>query len=392
MTTVEFLWDNLGQVDKNITKLMKRASKMNIPFTVSRSREITRRHEITSGPQRGQILQFGEVSYSIPTFSLPDWRLLGVLTPIPTETGETITLATAVPGTELPEDVREWELRCDHCMMNRNRKETFLVQHTSSEIRQVGRQCIRDYLGHDAERIFSWFDFVRDFLSDSQTWGINNSHSIGTYSLKHVLSATSAIIKNNGWKSRKVALETMSISTSDLVMKHLLEVSHSADEFRRENPISEEDERIAEECVEFWKSEYNDLSDYVQNARLLAEHNVVIKKAFGLAVSLLPVWQKRIADKQEYTSRVNEYVGEVGERRDFMVSLVSRRPIESAWGIKYLVTFRDTEGRSLIWWATSGSGTLTDAGDSFSIKGTIKEHKEYKGTRQTILSRVILIK
>lgn len=390
-TVTEFWWGNLSVVDKTIEKLTKRARKLGVPFEVSRSKNVTRREEITSGKNKGQILEFGEVSYSLPKLSLPDWRLLGVLTPIPTENNETIILATAVPGEELPEDIREWELRCDHCKMKRYRKETFILQHSNAEIRQVGRQCIRDYLGHDAERIFMWFDFIRDFHSTISGWGYGGIRTIDTYQLSHVLMVTSAIIRGRGWKSKKMALETASVSTADLVMSYLFDMSSSSEELRRDNQITDEDESNSEKCLEFWKNKYNDLSDYVQNAKLLAENNVVIKKAFGLAVSLLPVWQKYIADETNTSDNLNEYVGTIGQRREFKVRLISRRLFESEWGAKYLVSMEDMSGRSLIWWATAGSYALTEAGETFIIKGTVKDHKDYKGKKQTILSRVNIV-
>lgn len=105
---------------------------------------------------------------------------------------------------------------------------------------------------------------------------------------------------------------------------------------------------------------------------------------------------------------VSGYIGEVGERLT-----VTAKYIRSAswqvnygkdhgagwWGwmnehTQYLHTFEDESGNVLVWKTTSpiarevGDHYLdVNSGDMVTIKGTVKEHSEYKGVKQTVLTR-----
>lgn len=53
----------------------------------------------------------------------------------------------------------------------------------------------------------------------------------------------------------------------------------------------------------------------------------------------------------------------------------------------YIHTFRDADGNVLIWKTSSNSLPDMESGDQVQIKGTVKEHSEYKDEKQTVLTR-----
>ena len=63
------------------------------------------------------------------------------------------------------------------------------------------------------------------------------------------------------------------------------------------------------------------------------------------------------------------------------------RPFDSYYGVKTLVVFEDEPGNLLNWWASCNVDHLEE-GDVVTIKATVKEHGDYKGTAQTIIKRV----
>lgn len=85
-----------------------------------------------------------------------------------------------------------------------------------------------------------------------------------------------------------------------------------------------------------------------------------------------------------------EYFGEVGQRIEVQVKLVKVVSFESFKysyydsGISYLHTFKDADGHTFIW--KTGSSSIEE-GSTVTLKGTIKEHSEYKGVKQTVLTR-----
>ena len=92
---------------------------------------------------------------------------------------------------------------------------------------------------------------------------------------------------------------------------------------------------------------------------------------------------------------VSEYVGSIGERIELEVTLEKVRswevPSYNGWGMttKVLYVFRDTAGNILVW-TTTGYGVSAEEvpqGAKAILRGTVAEHKEYAGEKQTSLKR-----
>lgn len=86
----------------------------------------------------------------------------------------------------------------------------------------------------------------------------------------------------------------------------------------------------------------------------------------------------------------SEYIGEIKERlRDLKVTLTAARSFDSFYGTSFIYTF--TYGEDILVWITSSCKDI-EIGEELLLTGTVKEHSEYKGTKQTKLSRCIIKK
>jgi DNA/RNA endonuclease YhcR with UshA esterase domain len=92
---------------------------------------------------------------------------------------------------------------------------------------------------------------------------------------------------------------------------------------------------------------------------------------------------------KEKAVEIDEYFGEVGKRYEMEVDVIRIIPCESQYGTIGLHIMRSKEGHSLKWFS---SGEWLKEGETFRVKGTVKAHEEYKGKKQTSLSRVKEIK
>ena len=81
---------------------------------------------------------------------------------------------------------------------------------------------------------------------------------------------------------------------------------------------------------------------------------------------------------------VSEYVGTLGERREFTLTVVKNISFDSGYGTQHLHTFNDEAGNEFIWSTSSKSWNV---GDVKHIRATIKDYKLYKGVKQTVLTR-----
>ena len=79
------------------------------------------------------------------------------------------------------------------------------------------------------------------------------------------------------------------------------------------------------------------------------------------------------------------YVSEKGKRIEFEAHVVGVYGSEGFYGHTDIVKFRDAEGNLFTWFASGYTGLNRE--DRMSIKGTVKQHDEYRGVKQTILTR-----
>jgi hypothetical protein len=87
---------------------------------------------------------------------------------------------------------------------------------------------------------------------------------------------------------------------------------------------------------------------------------------------------------------LSEYVGDIKERlRDLQVTLTGARSFDGFYGTSFIYTF--VCGENVLVWMTSSCKDI-EVGDHFLLTGTVKEHSEYKGVKQTKLSRCIIKK
>ena len=88
----------------------------------------------------------------------------------------------------------------------------------------------------------------------------------------------------------------------------------------------------------------------------------------------------------------SEHVGQVGDKLTVEVTYVHTASWENAYGgwlnhtsVTNLHTFKDAKGNVYVW--RTDKYIEADYGTKMEVKGTIKEHSEYKGIKQTVLTR-----
>jgi hypothetical protein len=89
---------------------------------------------------------------------------------------------------------------------------------------------------------------------------------------------------------------------------------------------------------------------------------------------------------------VSEYVGEIGSRVELELTFEKRRTYEkpsyTGWGVETVAvnSFKDADGNVLVWKSSSAWFNAPE-GSKVIVRGTISEHSEYNGVKQTILKR-----
>ena len=98
--------------------------------------------------------------------------------------------------------------------------------------------------------------------------------------------------------------------------------------------------------------------------------------------------QKMIKEKIESyrpAAAPSEWIGVEGEKIEVPATCVSIREFEGAFGLSQVFTFNDEEGNVIVWF--SASHPDISVGDSGILKAGVKAHTEYKGQKQTQITR-----
>ena len=85
-----------------------------------------------------------------------------------------------------------------------------------------------------------------------------------------------------------------------------------------------------------------------------------------------------------YEPDESEYQGEVGDKIEAIVTVEKAIPLDGYYGPSTMYIFRDYDGNCYVWTTAARSW---EVGTEHHITGTIKELKQYKGTKQTVLTR-----
>lgn len=299
-------------------------------------------------------------------------------------------IVRALPGAAQVEREGLREGWCDHCKTTRSRRVTYVVRDTNNgQQLQVGRSCIKDFTGWAGA--VSWLEKN----TPSEGWGGEAGRT--DYTPLTVLATAWAVIKTNGFVPASQHWET---TTKDLVSTALYPSPKSTQdkEFAESlRPLAKEAEGKAQAILDFVLSDdFGGNSDYVPNLKAAARGHLVSPRNFGLLVSAPQAYarhmeQTLVREKQAKVGENSNHFGEVKTRYELEVTVAGIRYLEGDYGTTTLYTLLDADGNLFKWFATTDK-LGEDEGARFVIKGTVKKHDEYNGTKQTVLTRCAVVR
>ena len=85
----------------------------------------------------------------------------------------------------------------------------------------------------------------------------------------------------------------------------------------------------------------------------------------------------------------SEYVGNVGQRMELTLTVTNAIELDGNYGRSMMHIMEDEDGNVFVW--STASKTLEE-GSTFHCKGTVKDHRVYRNTKQTVLTRCTEVK
>jgi len=376
---------NFPTLEAKLAKLNKKAEKLNCePIVLTLVETIDRK-------ESGQIVRYNQVTITGVAPIIAGWELIASC-----EGMEHGVLIRSVPEKTYPEKYRDM-LVCEHCNSDRKRKYTFIVRNVeSNEYKMVGKSCLKDFLGHvDPNFIAEILQYISDFKEED--YGELPENFKPRTDTGYYLTFVAACIRESGWMSRTKANEEGVPSTANLASEAMENFGKIVTDYRGnilEYPIpTDQDKELASKAHQWAKDLTDTTNDYLYNINLLAHESSITYKEYGFVASIVSSFTRHIereiekemkatAKKQEL---ISDYVGEIGQKIQIELKFVACHSFETQWGTTDILKFLDAEGNVFIW--KTSTSQLIEQGQKVKIKGTIKDHSEYAGAKQTILTR-----
>lgn len=364
----------------------------------------------------GRVLRFHTVRLIGERPIIAGYKFLGTLE----HNSEVGLILRAVPGEAIPPEYREADpTNCDHCRKRiKTRTETFIVEHVETQTRkQVGRRCVADFLGGvDPKAVLALVEMLseaHDVLmaggddDDERSFG-GRVHEL--YDMIHVLALTSALCRNYGWTSRgqaKLDETGRKTATANRADSWLTERGDRSKLFMdrygnvdraemAKYETTDADYAIAELALDWARglSERSDLNDYLYNLTTIAKAGAVHAKHFGLACSIVSSYnreQEKLLgiEREAKQGTTSEHFGEIKKRAEYVLTVTRYSTSENDFGVTHIFGFDDADGNKAVWFGSNDPGM--ELGHTYKVKATVKNHGDYRGVKQTILTRVALI-
>lgn len=387
--------DNLVILKEKFAKLGKRARKLGLPeptFTeVSEPVRRQKKDDITGLVTKTWLEHHIVVDAGCSEVKVQGWTFIATIQH--TEEGNIIR---KVGSAEVPTQYRNVSQLCEHCNTNRNRKDTYILQHEDGAYKQVGRNCLADFFGHDAlmyaerAQYLTDIDSLGESMEDEMGFGGGGGPSYDP--LESYLAYVAECIKLDGWMSRGKARELGmdGCATCEVAQKHFhprLAGPHFKFLFKLP---SDDSVKVANDAIE-WASniEGEEIPDYLHNIRTIARRMVYENRDMGMAASIVAAYQRHLAtlrwkELQARRAEVAQHVGQVGERMRVKVVVEKVIQCDGQFGVSHLHIMSDDNGNVFIWFASSGAH---ETGAEIILKGTLKKHDERNGVKQNVLTR-----
>jgi len=312
-----------------------------------------------------------EVELEGGAIRLPGWTFCGTIEHLGDE-----NVLRAVPGQTIPDQYRDAAKQCDHCGLDRQRIDTFVVVSDAGEYRQVGRSCTADYLGSvDPQRLASWLEAVHAAVSsdggedDGMDWG---SRAHPSYRPDEIVAIANGAIRAFGYHK----------ADSDRPTKRTVETwmhgTHKErDSLERAGMDVTADDYAEAEAMVAWAAEQGRDNDYIANLAAYARQERVDGRAMGLLASLPTAYARamgRIAeqkarDEKRAVERENATPAPTG-KVTVEGTITGEKWVETDFGTTHKVAILTAEGWRL-WVTLPAAISSAQIGDTVRLTATV---------------------
>lgn len=399
--------ENFGSLEKKLTRILNKCAKYGNAFRYERIGEHF--EDVTVAEETGEVDWDGRpitklIKYTVKfididvegTAQLNDWQYAASLEYTPQG-----NIIAGVAGMEIPERYYTSEPWCEHCQTKRDRKYSYIVYNTQSgEYKQVGKSCLADFThGLSAEYAALCESFFKELEMSQQ--GFSGGYGKTYYKVDEYMTCVAETIRLYGYAKRD-GYSTSTATRAEAIYKysHNYRVNLSEEKLAKE-AIANGYDATNTQSVELAKTvrewvianEKND--NYMHNLKVACALECGDYTVIGLLASAFPTYDRELAHEAERRAKEareaaeraqSTWMGAVGARVSFVISeFRTVTSWETMYGTTYIYKITDGAGHVATW--KTSKCIFDERATGKTITGTIKELNEYRGVKQTELTR-----
>lgn len=290
---------------------------------------------------------------------------------------------------------------CEHCHTDRRRSDLYVVYNEKTgEAIQVGRTCLRDYMGsNDPERVLKHLEQVTEFI-----------RSIGGSRGETPAMTTEDFLTHCATRARVEGgyVRGLGYDASRNYFNRLRQVKDKETGEPQWVEPTAYDEREGASLLKWAREEWDETSEFATNVKLALANEVMNLKLIGLGGAVVIARQKwlegaekrEVAKAQQKANAEKRHIGTEGQREVFTLTLKSIKWINNPYGYgddatKPLMIMTDPEGNEVKWFA-SDLPSVADkdhdnfpvVGGTYEVKATVKRHDDdERWGKSTVITR-----
>lgn len=410
---------NMRTLQVKIDNLNKKAKKLKLPLATL---EIIKSYEVNPPNPPYTPIMYYTVKVTGEAPIIKGWKWIGVLDHA-SFPGVTIVHNVGRDNDLIPEHYYSAGSDCEHCHVRRKRNKTYILKNIKTgEIKQVGKSCLQDFLGHrSASQVASYLEYWDNLgleqLEDLDGEDIEKAGK-GYFgiSLVDLLRLGIVVIDRQGkyisWKS---AESYGGVPTTEAIKLIMSDAYRTPPEKRRGGkfwPTDRQEEKV-QNALRWISSidpaEYavkrNQDYRFIRNVHEIAKSTHVEPSGFGYALQILTLYERELATSEEERRKEKargkeRFLGEYGKEISSIVTLTRKVSYDTQWGLGVLYVFHDPEGNQIVWSSSSYPKVYRfiqgvwieqiglEKGDTLKLSATVADHKEhYEYGKQTIIRR-----
>lgn len=410
--------ENLDTFNAKFAEINRKFEKKGFPVLVATEHEFDSSNEEYSDyiKNNSDVMKFFTISSSWDGMNLADESCDFQGTVNFVDMTDDSSRIVTCENEEVAKILRSEKMVCDCCKKNMTRGKYLAFLKSGKEVNRenviiLGRNCAKNYFPFNVDLYLSGLEFVYNDLIEEYDFDT----SFRRHRETHVNTAWLAFCVGKVTKDytiyNKADPESCARSTREDVTDYLNDVSYDygRKKFRDDYAdIAVSDfEEVREWLITTYQNPiYNEFNMNIHSVLFDAENNLrseINKKYLGIAVYAF-VGARRNVDKikarelEHKDEMKSEWIGTKGDKFEMELVFVKSIWFESQFGYSAFHFFKDENGNTFKWSSAKdlmvkeGSAERCLAqGEKIKLKGSIKDHSEYNGVKQTVITRCKIV-